>query len=202
MKPTWEFAAALLAGGKSRRMGRDKAFVEVDGIPLWRRGLQILKNLSPSKLILSVNQNQDSLFETADAEGVVVTIDRDGQTDPLSALVQCLEIAEDLPLVLLAVDMPRMTADFLLQHLLDGAEPSVGRCFAAERLEPFAALYPQSILPVALEQVESGDLSLTNCIRQAQRRGLMEEIEVPANVRDQFANVNRPQDMRALDDGR
>ncbi|NJL18924.1 MAG: NTP transferase domain-containing protein, partial [Bdellovibrionaceae bacterium] len=39
-------AAALLAGGQSRRMGRDKALLDCGGIPLWRRQWEFLKDWS------------------------------------------------------------------------------------------------------------------------------------------------------------
>ncbi len=40
-------SAALLAGGKSTRMGQDKCLIKVDGIPMWRRQLDLLLSLSP-----------------------------------------------------------------------------------------------------------------------------------------------------------
>lgn len=40
-------SAALLAGGKSTRMGQDKCILKVDGIPMWRRQLGLLSSLSP-----------------------------------------------------------------------------------------------------------------------------------------------------------
>ena len=48
-----DFSAALLAGGRSSRMGRDKAFLEIDGVPLWQRQLQTLRELGPSKSFLA-----------------------------------------------------------------------------------------------------------------------------------------------------
>ena len=39
------FSALLLAGGESRRMGRDKATIEFDGRPLWKRQMELLRAL-------------------------------------------------------------------------------------------------------------------------------------------------------------
>ena len=41
-------SAVLLAGGKSTRMGRDKALLEFDGEPLWRRQLETFVSLHPN----------------------------------------------------------------------------------------------------------------------------------------------------------
>ena len=46
-------SAVLLAGGKSSRMGRDKALLEIDGEPLWRRQLATLRALEPEQLMVS-----------------------------------------------------------------------------------------------------------------------------------------------------
>ena len=36
------FSAIVLAAGRSTRMGRDKALLEVEGVPLWQRQRQVL----------------------------------------------------------------------------------------------------------------------------------------------------------------
>jgi molybdopterin-guanine dinucleotide biosynthesis protein A len=50
-------AAALMAGGASKRMGRDKALLPVTWrkreVPLWHRQLAILRALQPDELIVS-----------------------------------------------------------------------------------------------------------------------------------------------------
>ena len=51
------FTAALLAGGQSRRMGRDKVFLPIvwegKSVPLWERQLSILKSVEPAELVIS-----------------------------------------------------------------------------------------------------------------------------------------------------
>ena len=45
--------AVLLAGGQSRRMGTDKATVEIDGVPLWRRQVGLLASLEPVEIVVT-----------------------------------------------------------------------------------------------------------------------------------------------------
>ena len=53
------FAAALLAGGRSLRMGRDKARLPWGGEPLWRHQWRTLAALEPSSLLLSCRTVED-----------------------------------------------------------------------------------------------------------------------------------------------
>src|SRR5262245_21418784 len=48
-----QFSAVLLAGGKSSRMGRDKAALVVDGVPLWQRQLATLRAAGAREVFVS-----------------------------------------------------------------------------------------------------------------------------------------------------
>ena len=50
-------SAVLLAGGESRRMGRDKATIVFRGQPLWQRQIALLRDLQPEKIFVSVRKN-------------------------------------------------------------------------------------------------------------------------------------------------
>ena len=45
-------SAAILAGGKSRRMGQSKALLEIDGIPVIDRVAQVLRQITSELLII------------------------------------------------------------------------------------------------------------------------------------------------------
>ena len=52
------FAAVLLCGGQSTRMGRDKAFIDWQGRPLWQVQLDKLQQLGPERLLISCRAEQ------------------------------------------------------------------------------------------------------------------------------------------------
>ena len=52
------FAAAILAGGKSKRFGSDKAFHKIQNTTLWEDQVEKVSQLMPSEIIISSNENQ------------------------------------------------------------------------------------------------------------------------------------------------
>src|SRR5450631_272010 len=98
--------AVLLAGGESRRMGRDKAAITFRGEPLWQRQLEVLRALLPEKIFVSVRQEPSWLsLETE------LLLDEPPSRGPLSGLTRALASTQTSHLVVLAVDMPFMTSE-------------------------------------------------------------------------------------------
>lgn len=111
-----EVAGFVLAGGKSSRMGRDKAFLEFEGKTLLARALETLAAVTPAPVILGPRATFGSF-------GAVVE-DVYPDCGPLGGIHAALasEHAAALNLIL-AVDLPFVTAD-LLRFLVDRARQS------------------------------------------------------------------------------
>ena len=190
MRPT--FAAALIAGGKSRRMGGvDKALLEVGESrePLWRNQLSKLVALGPSQLLIS--GRNDLEFEGAEPVSDAVA-----DAGPLSGIAACLQTSTEPLLLCLAVDMPAMTAEFLGQQLLNRAEPDCGVVPQIDgRWEPFAAVFPSSLASLALERLGGEDRSLQGFIREAEERGQIQTLPAEIEDRPLFRNLNTPEDL-------
>ena len=130
--------AVLLAGGKSRRMGRDKATIEWRGRPLWEWQIEKLRALRAEKIFLSTQS--DVPWRPADVE---LLLDAPPSRGPLSGLVAALASTEADHLLTLAVDMPFMSTEHL--RLLCGlAENGMGVIpMIDRRAEPLSAIYPK-----------------------------------------------------------
>ena len=202
-------AAVLLAGGKSSRMGRDKSALPVNGEPLWQRQLAILRATDPAELFIS--GKNDGPYANA---GVEILADEFPDCGPLGGIATALRRCTGDRLLVLAVDMPAMTADFL-RTLLDqshrtamGVVPSVAddvrrqaRIPAAAtnakelHLEPLAAVYPRAALAVADECLRTGEWKLETFIRELEARGLATIRPVKAGEAALFTNWNSPGDV-------
>ncbi|HSH39763.1 MAG TPA: molybdenum cofactor guanylyltransferase [Chthoniobacterales bacterium] len=189
------FSELLLAGGRSTRMGTDKAFVELNGVPLWRRQLQLLEELHPHELFIAGPAHE----EWQETNGVIIS-DAEPNAGPLAGIVAALKRCSAQLLLVIAVDLPHISSRYL-SELLDscaadrGAVPSYG-----ERCEPLAAVYPRCSLSLGERCLASRDLSVQRFAARCVSEGLAIEKEITADERPLFLNMNTPDDLLAASD--
>lgn len=179
------FVAVLLAGGKSSRMGRDKALLDWCGAALWRVQLGKLIELNPDRLLLSRRGEQE--FKTLLADHVIDPPENPG---PLGAIVRCLEISR-LPLLVLAVDMPCVTTTFL-KSMIESGEGMV--CRGPEGFEPLCAVYPVNALPLMHTALQDGSLKMQTVVEQLVAEGLMKVRDLQPAELPLFFNANTPEE--------
>src|SRR5437764_340846 len=120
-------SAVLLAGGESRRMGRDKATLLFHGKPLWQIQLQLLRKLEPAQIFVSARTYPS--WCPADVEFVA---DDPPSRGPISGIAASLAQMHTAHLLALAIDMPFMS-DRYLRYLCDEIEPRIGIVPAIDR---------------------------------------------------------------------
>ena len=188
-----DFSAALFAGGRSSRMGRDKAFLEIDGVALWQRQLQTLHELAPPEIFLA-GPTQPEWIET----GLEIVADVGIDVGPLGGLVAVLRRCKNTRLLVLAVDLPNMTSE-LLKQLLAMSSNDVGVVPKRnERFEPLAAVYPARCLALAESCLNAGEYSLQQLARCATSSGVMTAKAIAENEESLFFNLNTPVDLVAI----
>ena len=182
--------AVLLAGGESRRMGRDKAAVVFREEPLWRRQLRILRDLGPEKVFVSART--ESSWLPVDTE---LLVDEPPSRGPLSGLTKAFHRMETSHLVVLAVDMPFVTREqlrFLWTMASEGrgVVPVIG-----ERAEPLAAVYPAEAAVDFAAALAGTDFSLQRIVPKLVAEGKIRLFAVPSEDEHLYRSVNTPGDL-------
>ncbi len=192
--------AAVLAGGRSMRMGVDKTLLPVDGEPLVARVAEAVGALCEHVVV--VTNRPEALEGTALPAGVRVLQDEVAYQGPLGGLATALDAAEDEWVLAVAADMPWLKADVvrLLWESRDGAQVVIP--LTEKGSEPLLALYRRDCLPVARTVLESGRRRVVAILPS------LKVVEVPlAEVRTvdpdlaSFVNVNTPEDLSDVRDG-
>lgn len=198
----------VLAGGRSRRMGRDKALIEFAGEPLIRRAVRLLGELCDDVLIASgdgLRLPVDGCRQVADAlpgalpgaiGGAI------GGAGPLAGLVAGLEAARHPLVAVAAVDMPHLSPPvFRLLEALWGGEPAVVPEVRGET-EPLHALYARAAAPALRHRLEAGELTLRAAVAALGPRVVGEADWGPLDPDGRFAqNLNVPGDLPAAAPG-
>lgn len=198
------FSAVLMAGGKSSRMGADKAHLKIEGIPLWQRQVETLASAGADEIMIS-----------GDPQGFwkgwtgPVLADDEPDSGPLSGLMMALRQAQ-FPLVLvLAVDMPAMTSA-VLRRLLQEARSSIDGGpdrgvvpFRGNQFyEPLAAVYSREALALAETCRAEGCLAVQAFAARAVSEGLVSEKQITPEEERFFVNINTPQAWKAFIEGK
>jgi len=90
------FPAIILAGGKSKRMGRDKATIEINGVPLITHVIDNLKLAGCKKVIIQIKSKQQQINLAPLISGVEITwgFDNEDNGGVVEALYCALKIAK------------------------------------------------------------------------------------------------------------
>ena len=184
------FSAVVLAAGHSTRMGREKALLEVDGTPLWRRQRDVLAAAGAAEIFLSARPEQTWAQPAAGFTAVVH--DALQGCGPLVGITAALERATHPWLAVLAIDLPAMTTEWFANMLRECA-PGVGVVACREGFfEPLAAIYPREFKWLAWEAIGRSEFALQPLLRTAEAKGLLRVREIAAAETDLFANWNEP----------
>jgi len=182
------FSVAILAGGQSRRMGRDKAWLDVGGRPLIERVAAQVKPLTDD-LLLSVNTpgRYPSL-------GLRLVVDIYPRQAALVGIYSALKAARHQHLLAVSCDMPFLNID-LLRHLVNLASTAdiVVPVRGPGQFEALHAVYSKTCLPVIHSNLTANRLRIIDVFDDVSVR-YVEHEEIARFDRDfnSFFNINTP----------
>jgi molybdenum cofactor guanylyltransferase len=169
VKRRQQVAAFILAGGASSRMGRDKGFLEFDGVPLIVHTAHLIESLVANLTVVGPRIPYAALglpvIEDRKAAGSVSKKDRLG---PLAGIATALA-ATRLPWnLIVACDLPYLTESWL-DWLLSRAIDSPGEVVIPQTehgLEPLAAVYRRECGAAIASALARGARKVTSVIEE------------------------------------
>ena len=187
-------SGVVLAGGQSRRLGRDKAVELLGGQPIIRRVLERVAALTSENIVVVADQARgDALPLRQDTR---VAVDLHPGMGSLGGIFTGLAAAENEWAMVAACDMPFLNAG-LMAYLLSLREGSdVVAPVVEGRPEPTHALYSKECLPFIEERLRAEELKITGFYGGVRVR-YVEEEEIRRFDPEllSFFNVNSPQDL-------
>lgn len=184
-------AIAILAGGQSRRMGREKAAITFRGESLLQRMARTALECSSRVWVIGCEQPQS--WTLADVRFVD---DDEPALGPMGGLATALRVADGAVLAV-ACDMPKLDAP-AIRWLLALCDASTARhgviTRQGELIEPLFACYRPQVAELIDEQLQGGNAALRDLIAA----GEFDRVEVPDESSHWLLNVNRPEDLAAL----
>lgn len=192
MLPANQLTGAVLAGGQSSRMGRDKATLAHEGRPLWARQAGVLRESGADPVAIVRAPGQAPLGLSDD---LLLWHDTAVGFGPLAGLHAALIHSRTMLVAVLAVDMPCIDA-WWFQWLGSYCGSNVGAiaCRPDGRREPLAAVYPRSVLGEVTRQLAGPDRSLQALAAALLQRNLLRNVPLPAGELWRVANWNEPAD--------
>lgn len=178
----------LLAGGASRRMGREKALLETAEGPLWRRQWALLEAVGGARPWVAAPARPGWLPPELEWVPDVAA------AGPLGGVVAALQRAGSGRVLILAVDLPRMN-EACLRQLVSLSEAGRGVIPHGPRgWEPLAAIYPAEVAEAGQARLVQGDFALWAWAEALEGEGRIRRWEIPEAFQDCFLNVNTPED--------
>lgn len=190
---TISLTGVLLAGGKSRRMGRDKRFLELNGRTLLDRAVSVFESLFEEVLIVVAEPTP----ELGGLRHRVVTDLIPGRA-ALGGLHAGLSYAAWPKVFAAACDMPFLSQPVIrrMVELAPHADAVIAQL--ADGLQPMHAVYSKGCLPYLERMARSGHLKLQDLCREP---GLSVRLVSEEDLRGvdpqflSFMNINTPADL-------
>lgn len=186
-KPT----GIILAGGKSSRMGKEKAnlklgnktFIEI-----------ILQTISPlcSDILISTNNRHLNFPGTESVPDLIKNI------GPLGGIYTCLKYSDKFKNIVVTVDTPFISSN-LLKYVLDQSENfDVTYCEHNNKEHPLIGVFTKNFLKVIENDIQKGKYKMLNSIYKSKSKKLLIKKDHPVYTDKLFLNINDPTDLQNL----
>lgn len=175
---------AILAGGSSTRMGREKGALTLRGTSFLNRIHETMTQVFGEVIVCGGS--------AVPPGGVLIPDARPGE-GPVGGLLSALRVAGGRPVFVIALDTPLVTVEIIRSIVEPQAEGCAVRIAAvAGEDQPLVGVYGPGVAPVARARLEAGRRSMLGVVDD------VDDVTRVATDRDSLINVNTTQDYEEL----
>lgn len=190
------FSGIVLAGGASRRMGRDKAVLDIGGLPLLRHVVARLRTVVQDVTVVG-----PQTLEALNVPARIVPDEIPGH-GPVAGLVTGLRAVASEWAVVVACDMPLLSPallDRMCERARTDREADVIVVETTRGIEPLHAVYRRTALPIAAGYLDSGQRSMRGLLAALRREVVPRELVATLDPHGRSCfNANTPDDWRLV----
>ena len=194
MEDTSNISTVVLAGGLSRRLGRDKAFEPIGNLPLIQRVLSQVSQISRDTIVVANDKKRET--QLLGLDGISISIDKYPDTGSLGGIFTGIHASTTDWTFVVACDMPFLNIKLIryIMSLKEGYDAVVP--VIDGRPEPIHSIYSKDCLAHIEEKITNNELKITGFFDKISVRYVNESA---INEFDpdhlSFLNVNNEEDL-------
>jgi molybdenum cofactor guanylyltransferase len=188
----------ILAGGKSERLGTDKALMKINGRTAIELAVEMMESVFARNYICTHQQEELGFL------GLPLIADRYQQAGPLAGLHAALSRSETEDNFFISCDMPLMSRELIASLAGWQTDKAIVVCALAGRLQPLPGLYRKSLLPLLAKMLDQASKqgkgkgpSFHALMDQAQAE-IIDPSDLPFHRDELFFNMNRMEDYQQV----
>jgi molybdopterin-guanine dinucleotide biosynthesis protein A len=188
--------AFVLAGGKSRRLGQDKALVELDGQPLILRAAEVLRPFVAEVTLLAPAGRYESF-------GLPVVADQWPDEGPLGAICTALRSSPAQWKIFLACDLPLVSRQFLslLVERVQATHSDAVVPRTEDGWQPLSAAYHSRCQTAFARAFQQGERSIVKLLGEIPVEAITSAEMANAGVSEfDLLNLNTPKDLTRINE--
>jgi molybdopterin-guanine dinucleotide biosynthesis protein A len=187
-----DILGALLAGGRSARMGLDKALLPLNGVPLVQYSAMALTEVFDEVVVVA---DEGKKFEFLHLPVIPDLIKNCG---PLGGIYSALCHANGRAVFVLSCDTPFVTPE-LIAHIVEFGAPTLTRIpLVNERLQPLCGLYGQDVLQTIEHDIKRGAYKVLETLKGIQYTPIPITPRLPFFTPNLLRNLNTPAEYELI----
>lgn len=182
--------AAILAGGKSSRMGANKALLELNGKKVIEHVVAAVQRVADEVMLITNTPEEFAFLKLPMFRDEIAGI------GPLGGIFTALQKCGTSHCLIVACDLPFLSEP-LLRFLSENAgSDAVFAIDAGKGVEPLCAVYSKACLPTIARQMAQKQYKVADLLAKVQARVVRFDASYSFYSAHLFYNVNTPEELR------